>query len=76
MDAPDIDAELGKLLGAQQAATAQALASTNALADMLNTFRIRLIAGGMPPKRAVEMTVDYFAALLDRISGTEAAPED
>ena len=72
----DLDSELQKILGAQQAAAAQAQAGLDELAGLLIRFRVALIFGGFREEVATDMARDYFNSLLDQVSGTAPNPED
>lgn len=73
----DVDGELAKLLGAQNAEAQQALSGSVALADMLVAFRVRLIIGGFTPEDAADFAREYFGAILDRLgASTDDTSED
>lgn len=75
MTEPDLDSELGKPLGAQNAQAQQALNGSIALAGLLIAFRVQLIIGGFTPEDAVDFTREYFVAMLDQMRGTSGATD-
>jgi hypothetical protein len=62
---PDVDGELKKLLGAQQAAAQQAAASLDDLIGLVARVRVGLMMAGFPQETATGMAHDCFCRLLD-----------
>jgi hypothetical protein len=72
----EFDDELAKILGAQQAAAAQAQAGLDEFAATLIRFRLALICGGFDADLAAEMARDYFNSILDRVAGAASVSAD